>query len=476
MQTQRFLMTRSFETVESIPSPRRLTEVLRDVGYDFVSAVADIVDNSIAANATRINIDLEWDGPDTWIRIADNGTGMDASTINEALRFGSERSYRRDDLGKFGLGLKTASLSQCRQIWVASRVNPKSFRVEARRFDLDRIIRDDTWEIEVIGASDRPSHLTDPLADGPGTVVLWTQLDRLLGFKVPRGEQAHAALLRMTEALEKHLAMVFHRFLEGDVASRRKRKLVITLSGVQIQPWNPFALDEDKTQHLPLKEFDISANGAQGFVVFDPYVLPSKDEFSSEEAFNRLSGPNKWNHQQGFYIYRANRMIQSGGWSRLRAADEHMKLARAALDFFPELDPAFGINIAKMRVQLPEDLRTRLRDPLKDLVREADRAYRTKKKPKTVSKNTVTGGAGSGATIPKPKPKTSQGTGQPHVGTSVLGGTRQWPPPPLIQRPARELREALETAADDVGEATALDQIVKQLRSVSPEVAHALGW
>ena len=116
-------MAKRPDTVEVLPSPKRLIEALRDVGYDFAGAVADLIDNSIAANATRVDIQVRWDGPDSWLRIADNGTGMDGLTITEALRFGSERSYRPDDLGKFGLGLKTASLSQCRQILVASRTS-----------------------------------------------------------------------------------------------------------------------------------------------------------------------------------------------------------------------------------------------------------------------------------------------------------------------------------------------------------------
>jgi len=466
-------MPRSPETVEVLPSPRRLTEVLRDVGYDFVGAVADIVDNSIAANAGQVDVVVHWDGPDSWVRIADDGVGMDAATINEALRFGSERSYRADDLGKFGLGLKTASLSQCRQIWIASRVSPKAARLEARRFDLDRIIRDDKWAIEVIPAADRPTSLTEPLGDKPGTVVQWSQLDRLLGFRVPRGESAHQALLEMTERLEQHLAMVFHRFLEGDVAGRRKRNLVITVNGNRIAPWNPFAPDEQKTQHLPTKEFDINASGAQGFVVFDPWVLPTKDQFSSESAFNRMSGPSRWNHQQGFYIYRANRMIQSGGWSRLRAADEHTKLARAALDFFPELDPSFGINIAKMRVQLPSVLRERLRDPLKDLISAADKAYRSKPKvPQSKTTSPATGQTGAVIPMPKPKPVPASATGAPV--TSATGGGSPWPPRPLPRRAG--LRHALEEAADDVGEKAALGRIVEQLQSDSPEVARDLGW
>jgi hypothetical protein len=402
---------------------------------------------------------------------------MDAATINEALRFGSERTYRTDDLGKFGLGLKTASLSQCRQIWIASRVSPKTNRVEARRFDLDRIIRGDKWDIEIISANARPTSLTEPLSSGTGTVVLWTQLDRLLGFRVPRGESAHNTLLEMTERLEQHLAMVFHRFLEGDVP--RRRKLVITINGNKVAPWNPFALDEEKTKHLVPREFDINANGAQGFVSFDPYVLPTKEQFFSESSFNRMSGPNRWNHQQGLYIYRANRMIQSGGWSRLRAADEHTKLARAALDFFPELDAAFGINIAKMRVQLPTALRERLKDPLKELISAADKAYR--QKPDGASGKSAVTGVTSGSTAPSPKAKPTPppvgGTPPSSSGQGSAGksGGISWPPQPLIPK-ATDLRSALESAAKGVGEKAALDRIVKQLKADAPGVARDLGW
>ncbi|MDZ7578668.1 MAG: ATP-binding protein [Candidatus Nanopelagicales bacterium] len=470
-------MRRSSQTVEILPSPRRLTEVLRDVGYDFVSAVADVVDNSIAAKASRIEIDVSWAGPDSWIRIADNGFGMDAATINEALRFGSERSYRADDLGKFGLGLKTASLSQCRQILVASRVSPNTARIDARSFDLDRIIRDDEWTIEIVAAAHRPSELTAPLRDGPGTVVMWKVLDRLLGFKVPRGQNAHNALLEMTERLEQHLAMVFHRFLEGDVSGRHGRKLTMTLNGNRIAPWNPFALDEPSTQHLQTREFDISANGVQGLVTFDPWILPTREQFSSEAAFNRMSGPSKWNHQQGFYIYRANRMIQSGGWSRIRAADEHTKYARIALDFFPELDPAFGINIAKMRVQLPQALRERMKDPLQDAIRVANKSYRAES---SSSRGGSKAGKEKAATTPlapkpKPKPIAEPQPNQPGGSTNPLGPAPiAWPPAPLARRP--DVREAIETAAADVGEVGALERIVAHLRSEFPEVARDLGW
>lgn len=476
-------MPRRPDTVTVLPSPRRLIEALRDVGYDFVGAVADLIDNSIAANATTVDVQVHWDGPDTWLRIADNGAGMDASTVTEALRFGSERSYRPDDLGKFGLGLKTASLSQCRQILVASRTSEQIARIEARRFDLDRIHKDDRWEVEILASAERPKELVEPLKSAPGTVVLWTQLDRVLGFRVPHGERAQRALWEMVERLEQHLGMVFHRFLEGDVPGRRRRALVIRVNGNTIRPWNPFATEEPRTQHLQVREFDIAANGVAGVVTFDPWVLPARDRFSVEAEFNRMSGPAKWNQQQGFYIYRANRMIQSGGWSRMRAPDEHTKLARVSLDFYPELDPAFGINIAKMRVILPPQLRERLKDPVEDLIRVAKRAYNPRAETPT-RPNPMPGGPGGGPVIVALKPSAPPAPSSSPTAASKLGGVQAsapeppsgivWPPPPLPR--SRPTREALEAAAGATGDGEALKRIVDELRDKDPEVARVLGW
>lgn len=332
-------MARRTETVEVLPSPKRLVETLRDVGYDFVGAVADLVDNSIAANATTVDIDVVWDEADTWLRIADDGGGMDSNTITESLRFGSERSYKPDDLGKFGLGLKTASLSQCRQIYVASRVSQQIARLEARRFDLDWIIETDRWEVEILSASERPDELVAPLKTHPGTVVLWHGLDRVFGSRLPKGERAESALWSDVDRLERHLGMVFHRFLEGDLSGSRRPPLKIRLNGNVVHPWNPFAPDEQNTQRLKPRDFDVASSGVAGVVTFEPFILPTQARFSSEAAFKRLAGPKSWNQQQGFYIYRANRMIQSGGWSYMHAPDEHSKYARIALNFFPSSMP-----------------------------------------------------------------------------------------------------------------------------------------
>src|SRR5580692_11701656 len=157
---------------ELIPSARRLMSSLRDMGYDFPSAVADIVDNSIEAGATRVDIDVRGDVDDSWVRISDNGRGMKPADIREALRFGTVRDYdERKALGKFGLGLKTASMSQCQHLLVASRSNPGQPQISAYAWDLAHVEETDSWEILTVGPTQHAELLREPLLEHTGTVV-----------------------------------------------------------------------------------------------------------------------------------------------------------------------------------------------------------------------------------------------------------------------------------------------------------------
>ncbi len=358
--------------VEVIPSAKRLIRSLRDMGYDFPQAVADIVDNSIEAGATRIEIDIEFDGDNSWVRIADNGTGMRPEELREAMRYGAEREYESDDLGKFGLGLKTASLSQCQHLSVASRWNPDRADVAAYAWDLNHIEKVNRWEIIPVDRNGLGPALRHPLKDTTGTVVLWQKLDRILGYKLPYGEAARRRLSQMCREVELHLGMVFHRFMSGLI---RKKRISILLNGNPITPWDPFCQAEPKTKALQILPLPIKHEGISGEVLIHPYILPHQHEFTSPDAFRLASGPANWNQQQGFYIYRAGRLIQSGGWSNLRAPDEHTKLARIALYFSPAFDEAFKINVAKMRVQLPSQIREDLREAIAPFLKLAREIY-----------------------------------------------------------------------------------------------------
>lgn len=359
---------------ELIPSARRLISSLRDMGYDFPAAVADIVDNSIEAGATRVNIDVRGDVDDSWVRISDNGRGMKPADIREALRFGTVRDYdERKALGKFGLGLKTASMSQCQHLLVASRANPDQPQISAYAWDLAHVEENDSWEILAVGSTQHAELLREPLFAHTGTVVLWRRLDRMLGFKHPYGGMVKRRLATMCAELEEHLAMVFHRFIAGEAGVS---KLRITVNGKRLHAWDPFARAESATVRLEPVEILYDHDGVQGSVKIEPFVLPHQHEFSSASAHAAAAGPERWNRQQGFYIYRADRMVQSGGWSTIRTLDEHLKLARVAVSFDPRLDEAFRVNVAKMRVQLPRLLREQMEQAIAPVVKLAQAAYR----------------------------------------------------------------------------------------------------
>jgi hypothetical protein len=414
--------------VSVAPSAARLTTSLRDIGYEFPSAVADLVDNSIAAEASRVEIIIRSDGADSLVMIADDGHGMTQNGLTEALRFGSRRAYRSGDLGRYGLGLKTASLSQCRSVTVVSRrVGQKT--AHARQMDLDVIVEFDDWLITTPTRDKAVDHARG-LLDGSGTVVIWRNLDRIL-LDRPDGGWAKRRVDALGPKVAEHLSLVFHRFLERDKDSGG---VTLIVNGEKLQPWNPFAVSEEQTQAWAPQEFEVDTAGGSGKVRLTRYVLPSKDAFSSHGEFERMSGPRKWNRQQGLYIYRADRLVQWGGWAGMRSMDEHMKLARAALDFGTDLDVAFNINVAKMRAAVPPQLRLMLERPIHELCMAADERYRSAAKAGGRDRGTTAGPSGQG-----------------------------------------DVAVALRAAAMQAGEFPALKRIVEALRRTNPQVAQALG-
>lgn len=358
--------------LQMIPSARRLMESLRDIGYDLPAAVADLVDNSLDANACSVAIDLSHDRDGGWVRIADDGVGMAEGELDEAMRYGSSRSYDDRHLGHFGLGLKTASLSQCRRLTVATKSTPAG-RIRIRRWDLDHVACTDSWDLERLGLRDVPATLVEPLAGGTGTVVLWEGLDRILGARRPGGDAAARRLEGAAGEIAEHLAMVFHRFLSDEAPGA---PLALCVGGERLEAWDPYARTEVLTQVLPIQRLPLEYGGTAHEVIVQPYLLPSQPHFSTAAAHELASGPKRWNRQQGLYIYRRDRLIQSGGWNRLRTLDEHAKLARISVEIPPEADSAFRTNVAKMSVALPDALRPPLRALAAGVVSRAQDVYR----------------------------------------------------------------------------------------------------
>lgn len=426
--------------VDVTPSASRLSTSLRDIGYTFTTALADVVDNSIAAQASMVEIDFVFDGDGSHIVVADDGHGMSGTEVEEALRFGSRRTYAEGDLGRFGLGLKTATLSQCRRVTVTSRRALQRRLITKRTLDLDHVVEWDKWQIYDPQPRTPVRAAMGRLNENPGTVVLLEKLDRLFEGVDANSGWGRRRLDKLASEAAAYLAMVFHRFIEGDAASR----VTIVLNGEKLRPWNPFAPGEQQTRALPPRRFHVNGPSGAKEVMVRPFILPPKASFSTAAEFDRLAGPNRWNRQQGLYIYRADRLVQAGGWAGLRAVDEHTKLARLAVDFPTSLDEQFKINVAKMKVTIPGDLRPGLLRVVNETCVLANAAYRR-------------------------GPDREENDGGSANSESVAEST-----PIRSSQDARVIGLALQVAALEAGEEAAYDRILSVLREADPVLADRL--
>lgn len=334
------------------PRAASLVESLRAFGYDLATALADLVDNSLFSQAKNIRLHFYWAGAGSAIAISDDGTGMDEATLVNAMRLGSRNPTERrheDDFGRFGLGLKTASFSQCRRVTVLTR--QKRGPALVRCWDLDHIAVTDQWQL-LRDASPSAQRLADDLADkSPGTVVVWEKLDRLTAGNRTEDEAAEDAFLRRAEHVRDHLATVFHRLMEGT------KSVKFYLNNRRIAPWDPFLLDEPATRRLPVEKLLLKGQR----IIIHPFVLPHLSKVDAA-THAKAAGLRGWNAHQGFYIYRNRRLLVSGDWLGLKGwrQEEHYKLARIQVDLPNALDHDWQIDVTKSRARPPEALREEL--------------------------------------------------------------------------------------------------------------------
>jgi hypothetical protein len=340
------------------PDASAMIESMRAYGYSVPTAIADLIDNSIAAGASNVRLTFFWNGTESWIRITDDGSGMAEETLRNAMRLGSRNptlEREPDDLGRFGLGLKTASLSQCRRLTVASRIS--GGRLSVRRWDLDHLAQESVsgWQL-LKAAAPGSEELLELPDDESGTVVLWEILDRIVGDVSKDDPKVQKHFRRTIEGVEEHLAMVFHRYLS------KRNELKIFINGNRVAAWDPFLERHPATQRTA--EEPIRFPGHEAIVVRG-FVLPHKDHLG-EEAHAGASGPQGWNAQQGFYLYRNQRLIVAGSWlglgsSRPWTQEEHYKLARIRLEIPNSMDHLWQLDVKKSSVQPPPQVSERLR-------------------------------------------------------------------------------------------------------------------
>jgi hypothetical protein len=452
------------------PNPARLVKILASVGHTMPSAIADLVDNAISADAT--NIAITFGRPDSghgrWMAIADNGNGMDAAKLAEAMRIGSVSEYEANALGKYGYGLKGASWSQAKVFTVVTKCDGKP--PHHLTWDTDDmagwIAKSDPlepWEQQATAIS---SH---------GTVVVWKDMRPPQAMPMARGLDPYSAEIML---LERHLALVYHRFLEAKASGRKA--VVISINGTPVEPNNPFG--HPLASAYDIKTLRIPTGTGDGKVQVQAYLLPSEEEISN---YHKASGPEavrralaliglhgKRNETQGLFIYRHDRLIKWGGWHEMwDTNDEKTKLARVIVSFDKTLDDALKIDISKRVVQLPQHLQAEIKKLADVARRDSQKKYRKE-----------------GPPLPPPPTSTpSFGAGpKPELNVPVLPGPVEIPeaplePPPrvavktvntkkFVWKVTRGITGAIDVQVSDLD--SGLSALVKQIGNDARAIAH----
>ena len=364
------------------PDAPRLIFGLRDTGYNVRTAAADIIDNSIAAKAGQINVEitLREDGR-KFVYFGDNGEGMDAQGIHRAMRYGAPERENPESLGKFGLGLKTASSSVCLKYTLISRKSPDQ-ELAKLAWDLEYVAKQKKWEMLKEPVTSDEQEMFEELCGDKGTLLIWENCDRILTKDYePGSAKEQAAIKRLAESLVKHLSLVYHRFV--DSADDRERNVSIFVNQIPVDPWNPFypSRSEQVLAETKQKLLVEMPDGSEEIANIRAWILPHRSDMTKDEekAHARIS-----NRAQGFYVYREGRLIQDGSWMDVFGAPEpHTSLLRIEFDFGHELDDAFRIDVKKSRILFHPDLEDGLRDLLQPIYREAGKRARRQTREQT---------------------------------------------------------------------------------------------
>ena len=355
---------------ECVPFAPALIESMRSLGYSFCAAIADLIDNSISAKASEITI-LSYPNSNPSMVILDNGYGMDNDKLYEAMRYGSHNPLlerETDDLGRFGLGMKSASLSQCRKLVVISK---KDGKINGYSWDLDYVIQKGAWMLKVFSEDeiDMYEHIDMLKAMNSGTYIHLSEFDRV---REGTGNLSET-FAKCLDEMMNHLALVFHRYIDDD-------GLVINVNGEKLQARDPFLKNHKATQKK--RECPIYIHNQK--ILLSPYILPHLSKLTQDDL-DKIGGKEALRNDQGFYVYRNRRLIIWGTWFRLERKDELNKLARVMVDIPNSLDYMWSIDIKKSSAILPDIIRKNMYNAVYESVlsSESVHTYRGRKDKKS---------------------------------------------------------------------------------------------
>lgn len=343
-----------------IPPAKSLIQGLRCIGYNFSTALADIIDNSISAEAKHIQVLSNPDDDEPYVAIFDDGHGMGYKELDNAMTLGSDRDQKEDseyEMGRFGLGLKSASFSQCLKLTVASK---NCNRINAMRYDLKKIQEKNEWVLDILDSEEIDSLPEIDLlkAVDTGTLVIWQCFDKIM----EESDSFKNSLINTIGMAKSHVELVFHRFWD---------EIEISFNGHRIEKRDPFLTNA--TNHQEGRTMTIQIDGED--ITVTPFVLPYANSLTSEDL-RMLGNPKSIYDDQGFYIYRNKRLIIWGSWLRMRIRSEFNKLARVRVDIPSSLDSLWMLDVKKSSAKIPDKIKDQLQISIKDSIVRSKREVR----------------------------------------------------------------------------------------------------
>ena len=355
------------------PNPKSTINSYRSFGYNLPTAIADILDNSISANANVIKLEYKWDGQNSYILISDNGIGMNKEELVLAMTPGSkdpEEERSEKDLGRFGMGLKTASFSQCKRLTCITK--RESYATIKRCWDIDYINSENEWQL-LDYVSD--NSFLDKIEDRKsGTLVIWEKLDRIVGNAEVTNESVKNAFYQEMISVKYHLSLVFHKFIES-------KRIKIFFQNTEIESYNPFLLNLNPKPEMGQPE-------SFGNVEITYFILPHMSEIGKTD-YENSGGSLGWFQEQGFYIYRGDRLLVAGDWLGLEKKRDYSKLARIAVNFTNANDFNWHLDIKKSTASPPLEIRKELSRIAKIAIMKSAKIYNWRGQ-KTITDNRIT--------------------------------------------------------------------------------------
>lgn len=362
-----------------IPNPEYLIKSISEQGYSLETALADLIDNSISANATKIEVLINTDKEPFTLFLADNGEGMDEESLKSSMKFPSnspDEERNNLDLGRFGLGLKTASFSQTRKFTVLSRKKGTE-KYYGRTWDLN-LLKSNGWKLLVNSDEEITSILKEYTIQSnekfgafgqyiPNTIIVWNGLYKYEDY-LEESNRQYALQTEIEETLRGHLSLVFHRFME-----KKSNPLHIRVNNKHLKPFNPFPVSQYDFRSLEFKQRGFGNDS----IKLEGFVLPAR---SIDEA--KHSSINIWTTKyrsltdmEGIYLYRADRIILFGGWNALIKKAQRLQLARLRVDIGNSVDHLLHLNVAKSQVIIPHDLKEAFEKYINELKLEATKEF-----------------------------------------------------------------------------------------------------